>query len=126
MDLTVIVALITALAAIIAPVFTAFINNLHEQKMKRIEMYEAKRIEVINEYVSRAEKYIENIGDLCMLDKFQQYKNQAYLYMPKSLWQNIDELHHAIDTNDQESAKTWINVISKSLSDYIFEVQKRK
>ena len=37
MDTTVIIALITALAAIISPIITALINNKHNYKMKLVE-----------------------------------------------------------------------------------------
>ena len=126
MNVALVISSITAITAIIAPVATNIINNRHQEKMKHIEMYETKRIEVINEYVSRAEKYIGDNENECLMEDFRQYKNQAYLYMPKSLWIEIDNLHNAIDEGDQESARAILSFISKVLSDYTCNMPNRE
>lgn len=40
MNTTVIVALVAAISAIIAPVITAIVNNHYELKMRKLDLYE--------------------------------------------------------------------------------------
>ena len=50
MDATIIVALVAAIAAVIAPIFTAFFNNRKELKLKRIDILQKSKIEVYQSF----------------------------------------------------------------------------
>ena len=51
MEVAVIVALITAIAAVISPVITAAINSRSAEQIKRMELFEANTYSVIAEFV---------------------------------------------------------------------------
>ena len=61
---SVIIASITAVLTALSPTISNIINNHHNLKMKRIELYEEKRIEAINNYVSEVSKYIHNSSNI--------------------------------------------------------------
>ena len=118
LDITIIISLITAVAAILAPVLTAFINTRHEQKMKKLEMFELTRIKVISNYISSAEKYIDHTCEQYRLD-FGECCNQIYLYTPKQIWNIIDDFNMMIQNKELDNARILLPQLTKKLSPYI-------
>lgn len=115
MKLTVIVSLIAAISAILAPLLTAVINNRHLIKIKRIELVYEKQTEVIENYIFNASKYVEHCGDQYREDFFK-YQNFIYIYTPKSLWSKIHKLNAAIQDKDIALGREMLEDISKELS----------
>lgn len=118
-DITAIAALITAIAAIIAPVITSVINNKYQLKMKKLELYEAKRIESINKYVSLICKYINNISGYTEKE-FAEYMQAIYLYAPKSVWKDIDKLNEAISSKNFTEARKLLPSVIQKLSPSVY------
>ena len=115
MYVSIIISSITALAAILSPQITALINNRHQIKLKKMEMYEAKRIEVINSFIAGVSKYLYSPYP----DSEQQMGeviSSVFLYAPKSTWSKIDELMTAINADNEKAAKLLLAEIAKDLS----------
>ncbi len=118
-NITAIAALITAIAAIIAPVITSVINNKYQLKMKKLELYEAKRIESINKYVSSVCKYINNNNGYTGKE-FAEYMQAIYLYAPKSVWKDIDKLNESINSTNFAEARKLLPTVIQKLSPSVY------
>lgn len=118
-DTTVIVALVAAISAIIAPVITAVINNRYQLKMRKIELYEQKRIDVINSYSKSLNAYLNNICGNTEYE-FAQHKHSIFLYAPKSAWKIIEKINKYIDEGKFDDARKLLPDLMKELSPSIF------
>lgn len=120
MNATIVVALVAAIAAIIAPVLSSLINNHYQLKVKKLEHYEEKRIKVINNYVSTVSKCIqsasnENIGEMC------ETLNSIFLYTSPDLWDDLIELNNLILNIEFEQASELLPTIAQRLSPSVFK-----
>lgn len=77
-DITIIIALITAAAAIIAPVVTAIINSRLALKLKKLELFEAN---VHSSVAELAKGYSELIDNQGYLDPYWAFHTAAYKVM---------------------------------------------
>lgn len=115
MNAAVIVALITALAAIVAPMITAWLNNRHQLKMNQFELYDQKKVQVINDYISAVAQYLESPARASE-SKMAEVRYLIYLYSPKSTWKDIDLLDGYISSNRLDSARDMLPELTKKLS----------
>lgn len=112
---SVIIASITAALTALSPTISNIINNHHNLKMKRIELYEEKRIEAINNYVSEVSKYIHNSSNENSSDMGQTL-NSIYLYAPKEIWNDIKSLNEFVEKLEFEKAMELLPEIAQKLS----------
>ena len=77
-DVTVLVALIAALAAIIAPVVTALINYKQSMKLKKLEMLESNLYSSISDLAKGYSELIDNSG---YLEPYWAFHTSAYKVM---------------------------------------------
>lgn len=122
MNATIIVACITAISAIFAPIITAVVNNRHQLKMKQIELYEENRIATINQYVSTVSCYL-NRPSTNELVEMSGVLNSIYLYVPKKIWKDISNLNMLIENNQLDKARQILPDISQKLSPSIFNLK---
>lgn len=83
--------------------------------MKRIELYEEKRIEAINNYVSEVSKYIHNSSNENASDMGQTL-NSIFLYAPKEIWNDIKSLNEFVEKLEKEKAMELLPEVAKKLS----------
>lgn len=122
MNATIIVACITAISAILAPIITAVVNNRHQLKMKQIELYEENRIATINQYVSTVSCYL-NRPSTNKLVEMGSVLNSIYLYAPKKIWKDISNLNMFIENDQLDKARKILPDISQKLSPSIFNLK---
>lgn len=108
--------------SIISPAITTLLTNRHQLKLhklsikeKRDDDYNAARISVIEEFISKVSKYIS----------FQSLENErgcsecffrVYAYTPQSLWPFLDDLNGQLTSNRFSDAQDLFKDISKSLA----------
>jgi hypothetical protein len=117
-------AIIAAIAAILAPVITALINNIHLSRMAKREIYIKRSIEVI-------EKYVANVGAESW-SEFQEYSCLIFLHVPKKYWKDIEELNRLLLSRDISGGNEHIYAkssellakVSQALSEYTEEIRK--
>lgn len=123
MDITVIIALITALSAIIAPFLTAIVNNRHQLRIRELDFYQKKKIETIEEYLKATSEYLATLNSLSE-SRYNSVAGRIFLYTPQSLWPKLDELNACI-THEGGSNKNFTQAhnlfieIGKNLSEYL-------
>ncbi|GEM_PF-2387199 len=86
-------AWIALLVAIVSPIVTAIINNHHQIKLKKMELYDQRKIEVIVSYLQAATEasYMDGVPD-----NFAKYSALVLVYAPKELHQKIIQLNNAL------------------------------
>lgn len=120
MNATIIVSLVAAIAAIIAPVVSSLINNHYQLKVKKLELYEERRIKIINDYVSSVSMCIqsatdENINEMC------KTFNSIFLYTSPDLWDDLNKLNKLILNLEFEQASEILPTIAQRLSPSVFK-----
>lgn len=117
-DFTVSFALLLTLCSIVLPTITTILNNRHQIKMREMDFNLDKKFAVI-------ETYIESVGnclELCSRVNLSQYnkaKGMLYLYVPKKLHKQINELDICIQNQQLNTAKSLFNTLCIDLSNVI-------
>ena len=128
MEPTVIIAMITALAAIIAPVITAIVNNHTALKMKRIEEKE-NRLKNINLHEREVlEKALSGIGILMSYKDAASVKESckniltAVAYVDIDTGEELRKIVSSVMKHDQEVSLIEYSIICDALKN---EITKR-
>lgn len=128
MEPTVIIAMITALAAIIAPVITAIVNNHTALKMKRIEEKE-NRLKNINLHEREVlEKALSGIGILMSYKDAASVKESckniltAVAYVNTDTGEELRKIVSSVMKHDQEVSLIEYSIICDALKN---EITKR-
>lgn len=117
-DFTVSFALLLTLCSIVLPTITTILNNRHQIKMCEMDFNFDKKFSVV-------EAYIESVGnclELCSRANLSQYnkaKGMLYLYVPKKLYKQINELDICIQNQQINTAKSLFDVLCVDLSNVI-------
>lgn len=119
-----IVMLGVTLAAIIAPLATAIINNLHESRIKEIELKREQRLEFIRherdafeDYVGKAGAAIRNLT-MNTIEAYGGAYRVALLYMPQQIRDRAQILDYCVSRNSSDAAQE-LDEVAAMLHDYI-------
>ena len=91
----IIISITTFAASIASPILVAIINNKHQLKKQRVEYYDNHKNEVI-------ENYLRAVGQFLYGDAYEKDDNyglccaEIYMYVPKHLWNQVDEIDDSI------------------------------
>lgn len=116
MNLTVIISLIAAISAILAPFLTAIINNRHQTKMEDRKLYIERKINAIDKYLDLAGKALVNPNN-ASINEFGENHGSIFLYAPKSAWDEIEHLNSNILSRDIVDGRNTLLALSKLFSD---------
>lgn len=115
---SVIISGIALLAAILSPVITTIINNIHETKMSNRRYYQEHRAEVIENFI----RYAGAINELTGRDfDFREYgkcSKEIYLYIPEELWSTVDEIDKYIIACEYDKISDKLSDFCKALKKY--------
>lgn len=123
-DSTITLAFLVSLVAFISPIVTTILNNLHQSKIKKQELFVKRKIEAIENYLSSVGKFIGN-SNWDTLEDFGVYAGEVYLYTPSEFWDSIEELNELIFNKDFKQARPKFHELSKQLSHYISQFIKK-
>lgn len=122
-DLTVTVSVIIALCAIISPVITTIINNLHEEKMKKIEYRHTEKSNREEHEKSIYEGYVRSAGKCIYsqspedLKMFGEHSTLIlYSNLDETVKRNIVELQKNIKHGDKEQNLNLLVKIAQQLN----------
>ncbi|MCO8194426.1 MULTISPECIES: hypothetical protein [Anaerofustis] len=111
--------IISGIALIISVTSTIsgpLINSRYQLKIKKIELFQPKRIEVIDKYIKNAALRINKYYH----DEFKLYKDRVLMYIPdKNLQSQIVKLNQLILNDKYEEAKPLLEELSTELSKLI-------
>lgn len=117
-DFTINLALLITLCSLVLPTLTTIANNRHQIKMRKLDFTLDKKFSII-------EAYIESVGnclELCSRVNLSQYnkaKGMLYLYVPKKLHKQINELDICIQKQQINTAKSLFDVLCIDLSNVV-------
>lgn len=116
---------LTLIISIISPIITAYINNTFQLKMadrnaknKEIENYYLRKRAVIDSFVATTGKCLFH-ATTDSLQACGESFYSIYIYVPSSLWNEIDDLLVFIRAHEFEKAQSHFAKLSKSLSDLL-------
>lgn len=90
-----IISISSAVLTVIVPVVQIFIGNSHEIRMKKIELYDVRRAEVISAYIRSAGAYLQDPRAETAAEYGRAY-GEIFLYAPEGLWEQLSNLNEKI------------------------------
>lgn len=119
-NIYVIISCITLAAAILCPVLTAWINNKHQLKLKKLELEDAARKDEENHKREIIEQYLISAGR-CLKESYAEnfstyagYYAIAFQYVPQDLHKKMQELHEDIlESDDATAIDTFTSLATK-------------
>ncbi len=75
-----IIAIILLLSSIISPIVVAIINNMHQTKMKRIEIFENNKTQALANFIENAQQVAYNPTDSETVLNYANSFNVLFLY----------------------------------------------
>lgn len=84
-------AWIALIVAIASPIFTSILNNRHTYKMKRLEMYEERRICAFEAYLRSVQEVVAIGGQEARTNYGRAY-GEILLYLPTELAEKANQI----------------------------------
>lgn len=80
LDLTITISVIVALSAIVSPIFTALINNLHDTKIKNLEVKQKEYENIVMYKRNLFERYLKHAGRCIYFSDIDASKDYGEYY----------------------------------------------
>ena len=112
---TVITALVAAVAAIIAPIITAKINNRHQYKMRKLEIMQEEKIKAIQNYAESCSNYIAHPNRPELVEYSKSY-GKIFLYAKKETRKDIEQIQKHLDNQNFTAASCLLVKVCCDLS----------
>lgn len=77
-----VIAIILGLSAIISPIATAIINNCHQTKIKKLDMYEEAKRNALTDFIKACENYMlsDTVVENKICSEYYASINRLYIY----------------------------------------------
>lgn len=85
---------IALVAAVLSPVITTILTNRFQLKMKKSELLDQRKLDVINGYLEAASETLYTFG---VSEGFQKYSAVIFLYSPRELHEKIRKLNKLLE-----------------------------
>lgn len=122
-DLTISISVILALCAIVSPIFTAIINNMHQTKIKKMELKQQEYRDTIIHQRDFFENYLKHAGrciyyaDSDALKDYGEHYFSALMYAPDDLKSDMIEANRLMLKDDWDNASILIEKLSTKIHD---------
>lgn len=120
-DLTVTISTILGVSAIISPVLTSIINNIHQRSMRKLELKQ-KRYEQNNLYKRTIyENFLRAFNKVCQLHShenialYAESYSLAYIYVPDHVRKDLGAVNLLISKGHWEEAIKYVDAISMDI-----------
>lgn len=117
----------TLIVSIVSPVITTWMNHRFqlrlaelEAKNKEIENHYLKKRAVIDNFITSTGKCLFH-ADATAMQKCGESFYSIYVYVPQSLWPELDTLQELINSLEFEQAQKQFSNLIKSLADILEE-----
>lgn len=111
-NITEILALVIAFAAIVFPFHERIFDRKHNKQMKQMEIYERLNAEAIETFARSAN---ESIMNHAMTAEFKRVNLSIGLHAPARLWKNFATIACDIENGDFEKARTELTNLCMAL-----------
>lgn len=126
-DLSITISAIIAVAAIISPILTAIINNVHQKSMKKLELKEkhyektvSYQKEIFENYLSKTGNYIGSV--FTSTKALMEYDNAylvALLYAPSDLQVLMKNANNAVRSGKVPQALSAFEELIPKIQEYM-------
>lgn len=118
LNITAIISGIALIISVASTILGPLINSRYQLKIKKIELFQLRKIDVIDKYIENATSKIYE--DYYKDDDFKLYKERVLMYVSdKSLQSQIIKLNKLIINKEYEKAKPLLENLSIGLSKFI-------
>ena len=77
-----VIAIILLIASIVSPIATAIINNIHTEKIKKLEILEAEKKSALSNFINSAQLVAYDPNDVEKELEYQTAFNTLFVYFP--------------------------------------------
>ena len=118
MDPNWIIAII-GFASIVSPIFSTYLNNNYQLKLRKLELFDKSRYEAVKDFTDAVEQYYHNrdYGDATA--EFESSISNLFLYFSIPDYSLFIKLKECIHNNDYEKTQFAVSEIVKFLSSQI-------
>lgn len=113
-----VISVIALITSILSPIITMYIQKRYELKMKRLDIYETRKLDAIENYSKAVQSCIVS-GT--MTQEYREYGSLIFLYAPPSVYddiQKIDLMLHPYNPSenlyDSQETKVLLSKIIRS------------
>lgn len=112
------IAVILGLSAIVSPIATAVINNRHQTKIKKLEMFNQARITALNKFIEASEEVITSHDSSDLTEYFASI-NKLFIYFNNLTLGTFNELSNFLKENNPSKANQCLTALVAHLSNQI-------
>lgn len=122
-----IAVVISIIGASVGPLLTAWLNNRHQLKLRKLDIQEKQIAEysehqrfAIENFLSSTSKYLSD----CQCQNIEvcgEHFFQVYSYVPKDLWNDLNSLYSYICEDKTSEARSLFLTLSNQLADILTE-----
>lgn len=112
---------ITLIVAIVSPIMVAIMNNIHNTKIRKLELkykkqtsYFQKQQSVFDNYILYASKQIDTNYQSEHIE-YIRYYGEMFMYVPEYHWGELETLHKYIQNKDKKNANQQLIKVTKIL-----------
>lgn len=110
---------IIGIAAVISPVFSTWLNNKYQLKLKKLELFDKCRYKAIENFTNSVEQYYHDRDYVEATVNFESSISNLFLYFSIPNYSVFDKLKECINNNDYEKTQFAVSEIVKFLSSQI-------
>ena len=123
-----VIAIVLGISAVISPIATAIINNSHQIKLKKIEIYEKDKKDALSNFISSSQLLIYSPNDECYLEKHLESFNKLLIYFknisPTSNTKFIELINEVKNRDCQENVLKATLELTNIVQDLSKEITK--
>lgn len=115
LNITAIISGIALIISVASTILGPLINSRYQLKIKKIELFQTRKMDVIDKYIENATSKIYE--DYYSEDEFKLYKERILMYVSdKNLQSQIIKLNKLIVNKEYDAAKPLLEKLSIGLS----------
>lgn len=120
-DLNLTITAIIALTALISPIITAVINNKHDLKKRKMDIYYSQQCEALDEFIKATLNYYGD-SNWGQMSKYTTALNNLYIYFNNLDSSLFSKLNDCREKKELIKYKATLNLIVKNLSKQISKI----
>lgn len=129
-DPTITISIIIAIIALISPIVTAIINNCHQTKIKKMDMYETAKREALTDFIHSAQATIFNSENPEFMLSYIASFNKLFIYFTDISSETLNSFDRArADVANNLTEETFQKAnyeLSKIISNLSKQIKKYK
>lgn len=107
-DWNIFIASITLIVSITTPAVSLFLNNVHQRKLKKIELKHALKLELYHQMEGAFNNFIDSVSAMnhfvtSYSNEYEVAYHRLFLYVPKEYWQVLKKFNNAFTLSDKNS-----------------------